>query len=247
MATLTKSVSTFTIKKGTFNLNDYNKGYSNSPLYRMVENMIEQKVKQAEFEGVPAQVFDYFYDKNDFRTNGEVETYYIVGYKDEYNMCDYKKPFLAKFIYNRLIIAFNHYLSTTLYNTNIEEYQKLCVAIDTVYNSTGGDINKSIRLLSELWDLYCTDDSLETNWDIRDKITEGFQQSNYYKDFVSEMHDYIQRRFDITKDVATRILLKDMLGDKVAQLDKHYGAAFQSQLQSYNQLQNEIAELKMYE
>jgi hypothetical protein len=247
MANLTKSVSAFTIKKATFNLNEYNPSYSNSPLYRMIENMIEQKVKQAEFEGVPAQVFNYFYDKNDFRSVGEIETYYISGYKNEYNMCDIKKPMLAKFIYNRLIIAFNNYLSTTLYNTNIEEYQKLCVAIDTVYNSTGGDINKSIRLLSELWDFYCMDDSLETNWDVRDKITEGFQQSSYYQNFVSEMGEMIQRRFDIKKDNAASILFQNMLGDKVKQLDTHYGKSFQAQLEAYNQLQSEILELKVYE
>lgn len=247
MANLTKSVSAFTIKKATFNLNEYNPSYSNSPLYRIIEDMIKKKVKQAEFEGVPSQVFDYFYDKNDFRSVGEIETYYISGYKNEYNLCDIKKPTLARFIYNRLIISFNEYLSSTLYDTGIDEYQKLVDAVNMVYNSNSGDINKSIRLVSELWDLYCTDDKLETNWDVRDKITEGFQESNYYKNFVSEMGELIQRRFDIKKDNAASILFQNMLGDKVKQLDTHYGKDFQAKLEAYNQLQSEIAELKVYE
>lgn len=243
MASPTKSVSAFTIKKATFNLNEYNSAYSNYPLYRMVEDMIKKDVKHAEFEGVPAQVFEYFYDRSDLRTNGNVETYYIVGYKDVYNMADYKKPQLTRFIYNRLIQSFNQYLSTTLYNLGSEEHKKLCLALDMVYNANKGDINKSIRLVSELWDLYVDDDTLETDWDVRDKITEGYQQSNYYKLFVEEMAEFIIDKFDIKKDYATHTLLEKMLGDKVNQIDKHYGAKFQSELKAYNQLQSEIAEL----
>ena len=243
MANPNNGVSAFTIKKATFNLNEYNKGYSNYPLYRTIEDMIKKNVKQAEFEGVPAQVFEYFYERSDFRNAGEVETYYIVGYKDEYNMCDYKKPFLAKFLYNRLINSFNAYLATTLYDLEIEEYQKLVDAINIVYNTNNGDINKSIRLLSELWDVYANDDTLETNWDVRDKITEGYQQSSYYKEFVSEMHKLIQSKFDMKKDVATQTLLENMLGDTVNHLDKHFGKDFQAKLKQYNELQSEIAEL----
>jgi len=243
MANLTKSVSAFTIKKATFNLNEYNSAYSNQPLYRMIEDKIKKNVKQAEFEGVPAQVFEYFYDRSDFREVGEVETYYIVGYKDVYNMAEYKKPFLAKFIYNRLINAFNQYLSNTLYDTGNEEYQKIVDAVNIVYDGKSGDINKSIRLLSELWDLYCTDNTLETNWDVRDKITEGFQQSNYYKLFVEEMGEFITEKFQTKKDVATQTLLEDMLGDKVNEVDNRFGKDFQAQLKWYNQLQSEIEEL----
>jgi hypothetical protein len=246
MANLTKSVSAFTIKKATFNLNEYTSSYSNYPLYRMIEDMIKKNIKQAEFEGVPAQVFEYFYDRSDFRENGEVETYYIVGYKEFYNMVECKKPYLAKFIYNRLMNAFNQYLSNTLSDTGIEEYQKLVDALDMVYNGNSGDINKSIRLVSELWDLYCSDDALETNWDIRDKITEGFQQSNYYKLFVEEMCKFITEKFEnIKKANATQILLGDMLSDKMDSIDKHYGKDFQAKLNSYNELQSEIAQLQI--
>jgi len=244
MANLTKSVSAFTIKKATFNLNEYNQAYSNYPLYRMIEDKIKNSVKQAGYEGVPAQVFEYFYDRGDFRANGEVETYYIVGYKDVYNMIECKKPYLVKFIYNRLISSFNQYLSNTLTDTGIDEYQKLVDALNMVYNGNSGDINKSIRLVSELWDLYCSDDALETNWDIRDKIAEGFQQSNYYKLFVEEMCEFITEKFEnIKKANATQILLGDMLSDKMDSIDKNYGKDFQAKLNSYNELQSEIAQL----
>jgi hypothetical protein len=243
MANPKKSVSAFTIKKATFNLNEYNSGYGNTPLYRMLENMIEKNVKQAEYEGVPAQVFQYFYDRSDFRI-GEIETYYIVGYKDVYNMADYKKPYLVKYIYNRLFNSFNQYLSNTLSDTGIEDYQKLVDAVNMVYYDDNSNINKSIRLVSELWDLYCGDDTLETNWDVRDKITEGFQQSNYYKLFVEELKEFITEKFEnIKKADATQILLEDMLNYKVKDLENRFGKDFENQLKWYNELQSEIAEL----
>jgi hypothetical protein len=243
MANPKKSVSAFTIKKATFNLNEYNSGYGNTPLYRMVENMIEKNVKQAEFTGVPAQVFEYFYDRGDFRSVGEVEAYYIVNYKDVYNMAEERKPYLAKYIYNRLFNAFNQYLCITLSDTGIEDYQKLVDAVNMVYYDDNSNINKSIRLVSELWDLYCGDDTLETNWDVRDKITEGFQQSNYYKLFVEEMREFVTEKFQTNKDVATQILLEDMLNFKVKDLEKRFGKDFENQLKWYNELQSEIAEL----
>jgi hypothetical protein len=243
MSNSTKSVSAFTIKKATFDLNEYNKSYSNTPLYRMVEDMVEQKVKAANIPSPISQVYDYFYDRSDLRVIGEVETYYIVGYKDEYNMADSRKPFLAKFIYNRLISYFNQYLSSTLYDLGNEDTQKLVDALSIVYRDNSSDINQTFKLVDKLWDVYSADDSLETNWDVRDKITEGFQQSGYYKEFVSFTEELIIRKFDIKKEFATQTLLEAMLGDKVNRVDNEYGVEFQAQLKHYNQLQSEIAEL----
>lgn len=243
MSNSNKSVSTFTIKKGTFNLNEYNSSYSNTPIYQLVADRIEQGVKQSGMAGVAPQVFDYFYDRGDFRAAGEVETYYIVGYKDVYNLAEHKKPFLARFLYNRLISYFNHYLSSTLYDTQNEDVQKLVDALNIVYKDNNNDINKTIKLVDTLWDVYLSDDTLETNFDVRDKITEGFQQSKYYKEFVDGMHDLIQRKFDVKKADATYNLIENMVTDKQNQIDEHYGAEFQSQLKHYNQLQNEIEEL----
>jgi len=242
MANSTKSVSTFTIKKGTFNLNEYNRDYSNYPLYRRIEDMIEEKVKAANIPSPISQVYQYFFDRGDFRVD-EVEAYYIVGLKDEYNMADYKKPFLAKFIYNRLMSYFNQYLSSTLYDMGNEDNQKLVDALSIVYKDNSSDINKTFKLVDKLWDIYCEDDSLESNWDVRDKITDGFKQSGYYKEFVNSADELIIRNFDIKKDIATLTLLEKMLGDKVNMVDEHFGSEFQAQLKHYNQLQSEIAEL----
>jgi hypothetical protein len=243
MSKLTKSVSAFTIKKATFNLNDYNKSYSNTPLNRMVEDMVGEKVKAANIPSPISQVYDYFFDRSDINSLGEVETYYIVGWKDEYNMADSRKPFLAKFIYNRLMSSFNNYLSTTLYDLGNEDTQKLVDALNIVYRENSSDINQTFKLVDKLWDVYCNDDTLETNWDVRDKITEGFQQSTNYKDFVSFTEELIIRKFDIKKEFATHTLLEAMLGDKVNMVDERFGAEFQAQLKWYNQLQSEIAEL----
>jgi hypothetical protein len=242
MSKLTKSVSAFTIKKATFNLNEYNKDYSNYPLYRRIEDMIEEKVKAANIPSPISQVYDYFFDRSDFRVD-EVETYYIVGLKDDYNMADYKKPFLAKFIYNRLMSYFNQYLSSTLYDMGNEDNQKLVDALNIVYRDNSSDINKTFKLVDKLWDIYCEDDSLESNWDVRDKITDGFKQSGYYKEFLTAADELIIRNFDIKKDIATLTLLEKMLGDKVNQVDERFGKDFQTQLKWYNQLQSEIAEL----
>ena len=242
MSKSTKSVTPFTIKKGTFDLNEYNKSYSNQPLYRRVEDMIAEKVKAANIPSPISQVYEYFFNNSDLRVGG-VETYYIVGFKDEYNMCEYKKPFLAKFIYNRLMSYFNQYLSTTLYDMGNEDTQKLVDALDIVYRSNSSDINQTFKLVDKLWDVYCDDDTLESNWDVRDKITEGFQQSGYYKEFLTATDELIIRNFDIKKDIATLTLLEKMLGDKVNKVDEQYGAEFQAQLKHYNQLQSEIAEL----
>jgi hypothetical protein len=243
MSNSTNGVSAFTIKKATFDLNEYNKSYSNTPLYRMVEDMVEQKVKAANIPSPISQVYDYFYDRSDLRVIGEVETYYIVGYKDEYNMADSRKPFLAKFIYNRLISYFNQYLSSTLYDLGNEDTQKLVDALSIVYRDNSSDINQTFKLVDKLWDFYCDDKTLESNWDVRDKITEGFQKSGYYKEFVSFTEELIIRKFDIKKEFATHTLLEAMLGDKVNRVDNEYGAEFQAQLKHYNQLQSEIAEL----
>jgi hypothetical protein len=242
MANSTKSVSTFTIKKGTFNLNEYNRDYSNYPLYRRVEDMVEEKVKAANIPSPISQVYEYFFDRSDLRVD-EVETYYIVGFKDEYNMADSRKPFLAKFIYNRLISSFNKYLSTTLYDLGNEDNQKLVDALNIVYRENSSDINQTFKLVDKLWDVYCDDDTLESNWDVRDKITEGFQQSELYKEFVSFTEELIIRKFDIKKDFATHTLLEAMLGDKVNKVDEQFGSEFQAKLKHYNQLQSEIAEL----
>ncbi len=242
MSKLTKSVSTFTIKKGTFDLNEYNKDYSNYPLYRRVEDMIEEKVKDANIPSPISQVYDYFFERSDLRL-GEVETYYIVGLKDEYNMCEYKKPFLAKHIYNRLMSYFNQYLSSTLYDMGNEDNQKLVDALNIVYRDNSSDINKTFKLVDKLWDIYCDDDSLESNWDVRDKITDGFKQSGYYKEFLTAADDLIIRNFDIKKDIATLTLLEMMLRDKVNMVDERFGKDFQIQLKHYNQLQSEIEEL----
>jgi hypothetical protein len=243
MSKSTKSVTPFTIKKGTFDLNEYNKDYSNYPLYRMVEDMVEEKVKAANIPSPISQVFEYFFDRSDLRVAGEVETYYIVGYKDEYNMADNRKPYLAKFIYNRLMSYFNQYLSSTLYDMGNEDTQKLVDALHIVYRENSSDINQTFKLVDKLWDVYCNDDTLETNWDVRDAITEGFQKSGYYKQFVTDTEELIIRKFDIKKDFATHSLLEVMLGDKVNRVDNEYGAEFQAQLKHYNQLQSEIAEL----
>ena len=242
MSKSTKSVTPFTIKKGTFDLNEYNKDYSNYPLYRRVEDMVEEKVKAANIPSPTSQVFEYFFDRSDLRVD-EVETYYIVGYKDEYNMADSRKPFLAKFIYNRLMSSFNNYLSTTLYDLGNEDTQKLVDALNIVYRENSSDINQTFKLVDKLWDFYCDDKTLESNWDVRDAITEGFQKSSNYKDFVSFTEELIIRKFDIKKDFATHTLLEAMLGDKVNKVDNEYGAEFQAQLKHYNQLQSEIAEL----
>jgi hypothetical protein len=242
MANLTKSVSTFTIKKGTFDLNEYNRDYSNHPLYRRVEDMVADKVKAANIPSPISQVYEYFFDRSDMRVD-EVETYYIVGYKDEYNMADNRKPFLAKFIYNRLISSFNNYLSNTLYDMGNEDTQKLVDALHIVYRENSSDINQTFKLVDKLWDVYCDDKTLESNWDVRDAITEGFQKSSNYKDFVSFTEELIIRKFDIKKDFATHTLLEAMLGDKVNKVDNEYGVEFQAQLKHYNQLQSEIAEL----
>jgi len=243
MSKSTKSVSTFTIKKGTFDLNEYNKDYSNYPLYRRVEDMVEEKVKAANIPSPISQVFEYFFDRSDLRVAGEVETYYIVGYKDEYNMADNRKPYLSKFIYNRLISSFNNYLSTTLYDLGNEDNQKLVDALHIVYRENSSDINQTFKLVDKLWDVYCEDDSLKSNWDVRDKITDGFKQSSNYKDFVSITEELIIRKFDIKKDFATHTLLEAMLGDKVNKVDNEFGVEFQAKLKWYNQLQSEIAEL----
>jgi hypothetical protein len=243
MANLTKSVTPFTIKKGTFDLNEYNKDYSNYPLYRRVEDMVEEKVKAANIPSPISQVFEYFFDRSDLRVAGEVETYYIVGYKDEYNMADNRKPYLTKFIYNRLMSYFNQYLSSTLYDMGNEDTQKLVDALHIVYRENSSDINQTFKLVDKLWDVYCDDKTLESNWDVRDAITEGFQKSGYYKQFVTDTEELIIRKFDIKKDFATHSLLEAMLGDKVNRVDNEYGAEFQAQLKHYNQLQSEIAEL----
>lgn len=242
MSKLTKSVSPFTIKKGTFDLNEYNRDYSNYPLYRRVEDMVAEKVKAANIPSPISQVFEYFFDRSDLR-GGEVETYYIVGYKDEYNMADNRKPYLARFIYNRLISNFNQYLSSTLYDMGNEDNQKLVDALNIVYRDNSSDINKTFKLVDKLWDVYCDDNTLESNWDVRDKITEGFQKSGYYNQFITDTEELIIRKFDIKKDFATHSLLEAMLGDKVNKVDNEYGAEFQAQLKHYNQLQTEIAEL----
>jgi hypothetical protein len=243
MSNSTKSVSTFTIKKGTFDLNEYNRDYSNYPLYRRVEDMVEEKVKAANIPTPISQVYEYFFDRSDLRVAGEVETYYIVGFKDEYNMAENRKPYLAKFIYNRLMSYFNSYLSTTLYNLGNDDTQKLCVALDIVYKDNSSDINKTFKLVDKLWDVYCDDSTLESNWDVRDAITEGFKKSGYYTQFITDTEELITRKFDIKKDFATHTLLEAMLGDKVNKVDNEFGAEFQGKLKWYNQLQSEIAEL----
>jgi hypothetical protein len=242
MSKLTKSVSAFTIKKATFNLNEYNRDYSNYPLYRRIEDMIAEKVKAANIPSPISQVYEYFFDRGDFRVD-EVEAYYIVGLKDEYNMPDYKKPFIAKFIYNRLMSYFNQYLSSTLYDMGNEDNQKLVDALSIVYRDNSSDINKTFKLVDKLWDIYCEDDSLESNWDVRDKITDGFKQSGYYKEFVTATEEIITKQFETAKDVATLTLLEMMLRDKVNMVDERFGEKFQTQLKHYNQLQSEIAEL----
>jgi hypothetical protein len=243
MSKLTKSVSAFTIKKATFDLNEYNKSYSNQPLYNIIGDMVKDKIKENGMSGVPAQVFEYFFERSDFRELGEVETYYIVGFKDEYNMCEYKKPFVSKFVYNRLMSSFNQYLSNTLYDMGNEDNQKLVDALNIVYKDNSSDINKSVKLVDALWNVYCDDDTLETNWDVRDKITDGFKQSGFYKEFLSQMERIITDKFTTAKDVATLTLLEMMLRDKVNMVDERFGSEFQSQLKHYNQLQSEIAEL----
>ena len=141
-----------------------------------------------------------------------------------------------------MIGSFNEYLSETLYNLDDEDSQKLVDAINIVYK-TNSNFGKTIKLVDKLWDVYCDDTTLETNWDVRDKITEGFQQSNHYKEFVSGMCELITQKFDIRKDVATLTLLEMVLGIKVNQRDNQYGEDFLSKLNHYNQLQSEIAEL----
>jgi hypothetical protein len=243
MSKSTKSVSAFTIKKATFDLNEYNKSYSNQPLYNIIGDMVKERIKETEMSGVPLQVFEYFYDRSDFRSVGEVETYYIVGFKDEYNMCEYKKPFVSKFIYGRLISFFNQYLSTTLYDMGNEDNQKLVDALNIVYKDNSSDINKSVKLVDTLWNVYCDDDTLESNFDIRDKITSGFMESGYYKEFVSHMERIITDKFNTDKVVATQTLLEMMLRDKVNEVDEKYGVEFQSQLKWFRQLQSEILDL----
>jgi hypothetical protein len=242
MANSTKSVSTFTIKKGTFDLNEYNKSYSNEPLYRRIEDIVAEKVKAANIPSPLSQVYDYFFDRSDFRVD-EVQAYYIVGFKDEYNMADYKKPLLAKFIYNRLMSSFNQYLSITLYDMGNEDNQKLVDALSIVYRDNSSDIIKTFKLVDKLWDIYCDDDSLETNWDVRDKITDGFKNSGYYKEFLIGVEALITKQFETGKDVATHTLLEAMLGDKVNMVDERFGEKFKTELKHYNQLQSEIEEL----
>jgi len=243
MSKSTKSVTPFTIKKGTFDLNEYNKSYSNQPLWDMVGDMVKEKIKESGLVGVTPQVFEYFYDRSDFRSVGEVETYYIVGFKDEYNLAEYKKPYIAKFVYNRLINFFNQYLSTTLYDMGNEDNQKLVDALNIVYNESWDNINKSIKLVDRLWVVYSDDDTLESNFDIRDKITSGFMESGYYKEFVSHMERIIIDKLSTKKDVAEQTLLELVLGDKVNELNEKFGTEFQTQLKWFRELQKEILDL----
>lgn len=243
MSKSNKSVTPFTIKKGTFDLNEYNKSYSNQPLYEMIGDMVKEKIKENGMIGVPSQVFEYFYDRSDFRSVGEVETYYIVGLKDEYNLAEYKKPYIAKFVYNRLINFFNQYLSVTLYDMGNEDNQKLVDALNIVYNDGHSNINKSVKLVDTLWNVYCDNDTNSGNFDIRDKITSGFIESGYYKEFVSQMEGIIIDKLSTKKDVAEKTLLECMLADKGNEVDRRFGSDFQTELEWYNQLQSEIEEL----
>jgi hypothetical protein len=124
-----------------------------------------------------------------------------------------------------------------------EDNQKLVDALNIVYNEGWSNINKSVKLVDALWDVYHADDTLETNWDIRDKITDGFKQSGFYKEFLSQMEGIITDKFNVNKNVATHTLLEMMLRDKVNVVDERFGEKFQTQLKHYNQLQSEIAEL----
>jgi hypothetical protein len=141
------------------------------------------------------------------------------------------------------MIKFNQYLSNTIFDLGNEEYQKLCDALDIVYNGDLGNIHKSAKLVDTLYWEYNSDDSLETNWDVRDKVIDGFKQSKNYQDWLSDVEKIITDRFEVKKDVATRMLVGKMLSDKVNRRDEEFDSEFLGKMKYYNQLENEIAEL----
>jgi len=248
MSKSTKSVTPFTIKKGTFDLNEYNKSYSNSPLHSYIdENLKELRSQLTIKDDVVGYVMDDMYDTSDIRNMDDVETYYIVGEKDDFNVCDIRKPFLGRVITGVLVHNFNEYLSETLYNLGNEKHQKLCDSLNIVYEGVErGNIHKCYRLVDTLYWEYNEDESLESHSDVRGKLIDGWKESTYYKDWLEYVYTKVKQKFDITKEFAEGLLLGDYLTHKKKVFEGTFSRDYESLLERYLRDKKEITDLETY-
>lgn len=248
MSKSNKSVTPFTIKKGTFDLNEYNKSYSNSPLYSYIdENLKELRSQLSVKDDCVAYVMDSMYDTSDIRNIDVVETYYIVGEKDDFNVCDIRKPMLSRLITGVLLQKFTQYLSETLYNLGNEEYQKLCDSLDIVYNGvSGNNIHKCYRLVDTLYWEYNKDESLESHSDVRSKLIDGWIGSTLYKDWLEYVYHKVKEKYDITKEFGEGLLLTDYLKHKKKVFDGTFSRDYESLLERYLRDKKEISDLETY-
>jgi hypothetical protein len=247
MSKSTKSVTPFTIKKGTFDLNEYNKSYSNSPLYSYIdENLKELRSQLTIKDDVVGYVMDDMYDTSDIRNMDVVETYYIVGEKDDFNVCDIRKPMLGRMISSVLLQKFNQYLSETLYNLGNEEHQKLCDSLDIVYGGGGNNIHKCYRLVDTLYWEYNNDESLESHSDVRSKLMDGWKESTLYKDWLEYVYHKVKEKYDITKEFGEGLLLTDYLKHKKEVFAGTFSRDYESLLERYLRDKKEISDLETY-
>ena len=249
MSKSNKSVTPFTIKKGTFDLNEYNKSYSNSPLYSYIdENLKELRSQLSVQNDVVGYVMDDMYDTSDIRNIDVVETYYIVGEKDDFNVCDIRKPMLGRLISSVLLQKFTQYLSETLYNLGNEEHQKLCDSLDIVYNYGGGsgNIHKCYRLIDTLYWEYNEDKTLESTSDVRGKLIDGWRESTLYKDWLEYVYHKVKEKYDITKVFGEGLLLTDYLKHKKKVFEGTFSRDYESLLERYLRDKKEISDLETY-
>jgi hypothetical protein len=216
-------------------------------LYSYIDEELKQLRSQLTIKNdVVGYVMDDMYDTSDIRNIDVVETYYIVGEKDDFNVCDIRKPMLGRMISNVLLQSFNQYLSETLYNLGNEKHQKLCDSLDIVYEGGSSNIHKCYRLVDTLYWEYNSDESLESHSDVRCKLMDGWKESTLYKDWLKYVYHKVKEKYDITKEHGEGLLLTDYLNHKKEVFAGTFSRDYESLLEKYLRDKKEITDLEIY-
>jgi hypothetical protein len=153
---------------------------------------------------------------------------------------------LGRFISSVLLQKFNQYLSETLYNLGNEKHQKLCDSLDIVYEGGSDNIHKCYRLVDTLYWEYYSDESLESHYDVRSKLIDGWRESTQYKDWLEYVYTKVKDKFNITKEFGEGLLLEDYLKHKKKVFEGTFSRDYESLLERYLRDKKEISDLETY-
>jgi hypothetical protein len=231
------NVNDFIIKKSIVNLNQYNSSYKNTPLCYMIEEYIKDEIETLtstdDFYVGIGEMYPNIVENNDIRKLKEVESYYISGYKDEYDYVELTKHSLVSSISKNLIGKFSLYLRENLLKIQKDEILDFVKALDIIYKYDSS-IEKSYKLCKTLFKEYWSEDNNQSQFEISERIIDnGFHKSDHYNDWLIWLKDRVTNRLKVTKKSATYSLLDSLYNDRKKVFSDTFGSDFEKKLERY--------------